>query len=396
MVVALAACGARAGDEPAALPGPLVVSTDNGLAAVTIPDGSVKWTATGALAGRDGRSVFQAVTGLGGTQVNALDPVSGEVRWGRRFPGSLVVRAVSGDGRKVALVTRADPPGRADTDMVIAGVNDALTTQLHLPGNLVPEAFSTDGKALFVIQLSPPLHPDRYRVRRLDIRAGRVEDVASPDADLQQDMRGTASTQVASPDGTRLYTLYTLDDGAGGRRAFVHTLDLEGQWAHCVDLPDRFAAAPPGAIALAVSDDGDRVYVADRAGGRVAEIDTRKLSVRRTASLPADPSGPPSNAAAVMKGHDLYLTSGFQLLLVDTRSLATYASRDVGGTSVGLRLERRYNRLYVALPDRVLVLNPHRGEPITEMRPPGVAGIRSLGRFAPLLDAGGGNFQCAC
>src|SRR5206468_3501415 len=92
--------------------------------------------------------------------------------------GLAAVEAATGRG--------AYPGGRADTDIVVAGRGSASTFRHHLPGNLVPEAFSTDGRALFVIQYSPPLAPDRYRVRRLDVQSGRLDDVASPDKDLQE------------------------------------------------------------------------------------------------------------------------------------------------------------------------------------------------------------------
>src|SRR5207244_13219195 len=115
--------------------------------------------------------------------------------------------------------------GRAATDLVIARADGSPPRQYSLPGNLSPEAFSSDTDALFVIQYSPPMAPDRYRVRRLDLATGTIGDVASPDADLQADMRGTAQVQSFSPDGNRLYTLYTRIEGSR-RRAFVHVLSL--------------------------------------------------------------------------------------------------------------------------------------------------------------------------
>ena len=114
-----------------------------------------------------------------------------------------------------------------------------------------PEAFSLSGDALFVIDFVPPLAPERYRVARLDLSRGAVDDVRSTEKELQEPMRGTARAQAVAPDGQRLYTLYERDaTGNAPAEAFVHVLDLVSETATCVDLPPEFATDPLGAVAV--------------------------------------------------------------------------------------------------------------------------------------------------
>ena len=48
-------------------------------------------------------------------------------------------------------------------------LRDAAAKVLDLPGNLVPEAFSTDGHHLFVLDYVPAAAPDHYEVRMIDV-----------------------------------------------------------------------------------------------------------------------------------------------------------------------------------------------------------------------------------
>ena len=63
--------------------------------------------------------------------------------------------------------TRTVDTGEAQDDGV--GPAQPEPRRYMLAGNFEPEAFSLDGRALFVIEFSPPLAPYRYRVRSLDL-----------------------------------------------------------------------------------------------------------------------------------------------------------------------------------------------------------------------------------
>ena len=84
---------------------------------------------------------------------------------------------------------------------------------------------------------------------------------------------------VVAPDGSRLYTLYTSEEGEK-RYSFVHVLDLDEEWAHCVDLPLDLGDTPE-AMAIGISPNGWSVYVADGAAGKLAEVSTARLTVTR-------------------------------------------------------------------------------------------------------------------
>ena len=93
-----------------------------------------------------------------------------------------------------------------------------------------------------------------------------------------------------APDGSRLYTLYTSEEN-GQRYSFVHVLDLDEQWAHCVDLPLTFGQDPE-AMGIAINPIGTRVYVADVAAGKLAAVNTSVVGLD-TVVADADPRRAP-------------------------------------------------------------------------------------------------------
>lgn len=351
---------------------------------------SVDWTA-----------VVRAVPVVGAnphgteTRVISLDLDAHEL-WSQDIRGTLEVKVASAGGRLAALGPPSGsagyPEGRSSTPLVIAG-DPAGPTTIELRGNYEPEAFSTDGESLFVVQYLPPLRPSHYRVRRLDLQTEQVTGVFTVDGHLQEAMQGTARIQAASPDGRRLYTLYTLEGPDGVRRAFVHVLSLDELWAHCVDLPDSFSTARERAIAIAVAPDGERVYVADATSGTVAEIDTEALAVARTARVSFNA---PGGAAQAVSGGDgtLYLAKGARLVFLDTRTMSIARSRDMRQWITGLQAGAVGSRLYVGQTDHIAVLNTATGLKMGELDADGV--IDQLGRSTRWLAEERTAFTCAC
>src|SRR5262249_22137612 len=89
--------------------------------------------------------------------------------------------------------------------------------------------------------------------------------------------------------------------------AFVHVLELDQQWAFCVDIPLPFGATGGGArMTIAVSPDSAKVYVADLAAGAVAEVDAATLTVSAMARfenlLPSVAAASSAVGAAVWLG----------------------------------------------------------------------------------------------
>jgi DNA-binding beta-propeller fold protein YncE len=158
---------------------------------------------------------------------------------------------------------------------------------------------------------------------------------------------------VLAPDYRTLYTLYTKQPDhvhardmvqAGGTgqphvhvQAFVHVLSLTEGWAYCLDLPLPFGAGPAAAHTLALSPDGERLYVADRSTGSLAVADTKTLELSRVApkQVPADVTArtAPGAAAQVGPGNTLYLAGGSELVAVDGAALTAERRWSVAGAA---------------------------------------------------------------
>lgn len=377
----------------------LFVRTSKGIALVKALPKAVAVRLSDAVPSTDWSALIRADTRGTKTRVTALDASSGSRLWSRDVSGHLEVKVASGDGRLVALgrprANAGYPSGRSSTPLVLVGEGARETRTIRLKGNFEPEAFSTDGGSLFVIQYLPPRDPNRYRVRRLDLRTGKVVGVYTADAELQEAMQGTARVQAASQDGRRLYTLYSLEGVNGVRRAFIHVLSLDELWAHCVDLPATFGNAAEKGIALSVAPDGKRLYVADASTGAVAEVDTEALTVARSTHVSFSSSGEPLYAERGTNGM-LYLGSGSGLVAVNASTLTPGRSWDMRERITGIQAASDGTRLYVGLRDQIAILDTVTGDKLGVLKPSHIGTIDQLGRSTPSLDEGRTEILCAC
>jgi hypothetical protein len=325
------------------------------------------------------------------TVLRAERVADGSDAWDLELDGSYEPRTASVGASRVALGPPSEPlpPGilvapRSTTELVVAH-EDGRVDRYDLDGNVEPEAFSLDGTGLFVLSFQPPEAPTSYQVRRLNLRSGAIEDVYSVDAELQETMRGTARTQAWDPDGSRLYTLYTDDRGTN----FVHVLDLDEQWAHCVDLPSTIV---PDTAGMAVADGGETLYVADATGGVLAEVDTVDLAVARSVDVAAEGSGWLTSVAV---GDDaVFVADGAHVVRLDRGSLEPQGSFSVPGV-VGVQWSHVSDELFVADTGAVSVLDPRSGDVVRRWHVDAArtGGVVSLGgRTVP----GYAGVQCAC
>ncbi|MGH1489732.1 MAG: hypothetical protein ACRBK7_10110 [Acidimicrobiales bacterium] len=225
------------------------------------------------------------------------------------------LRAVSADGSQAALFEKL--PDSSRITVVDRSDDPAALSVYELPGLVEPEAFSTDGGRLFVIDHQVSGGPGAYRVRPFDLATGELQDILGPTkVPFDDDMNGVGRRQVWSPNGDRLYTLYIrqthhhhgepqngepedseLQSGESepaeshghpepGTDGFVHVLDLREEWAFCLDLPPAFGGGDLATTALAVSPDGETVAVADLSAGSIAVASTVELAVTGTQPLP--------------------------------------------------------------------------------------------------------------
>ena len=399
--VAMLAAGSGSGAEPTSgaegePADVLFLRTSDGVALVQ-PDGSAV-SVLGAIPAIDWSAVVRAVPTDDGTRVEAVDPASGDLRWTKDVPGTLEVKIASAGAEMVAL---GDPRegagyafGRTSTRLVLLDKGISEPRTIELDGNYAPEAFSTDGTSLFVVEYLPPQRPTSYRVRRLDLATERVEGVYTVDQELQDSMQGTARIQAASPDGSRLYTLYSQEI-AGGAHTFVHVLNLDELWAHCIDLPASFQAFDERGVAISVTPDGARLYVADAASGVVAEADTETLAVTRTADIPFWSRGGIAHAASGPDGR-LYLAKGDGVVEVDTGTLVPGRSWELDGRITGLQVSGDGGRLFVGLKDEIIVLDTASGAHVGVLEPVGIEAIRQLGTSARSLEEERTTTECAC
>ena len=204
-------------------------------------------------------------------------------RWVEVPPG-FEPRALSLDGRLAALVSHnVDGDGRVQsTDVAVARrpINpaDAPTLTLHhLSGLIEPEAFSTDGGELFVIDHQAGSEPGTYRVRPLDVETGELKEMLGPTKEpLIEDMNGTGRRQIWGLNDSRLYTLYIRQtghvhaSGNPGSEGFIHILDLDEEWAFCLDLPSTFGKGDLTTTVMAVG--AGRLAVLDLTAGEAGQL----------------------------------------------------------------------------------------------------------------------------
>jgi WD40 repeat protein len=398
--VLVGGCG-DGGTEPATTESDvLFLRTSSGVAIVEADTETEIYNSTGAVPSSDWSTVVETTfvqkqKNAHTTRVEAVEPESGRVLWERTVPGRMKVKVVSSDGNLVALAPedeRHHLSGRRTTELLIVDGRTDQTRTVEVSENLEPEAFATDGESLFVLVYTPSTAPRNYQVRRLDLATEELMEVYTPDAHLQERMRGTARIQAMSPDGSRLYTLYTTGFGKNAH-SFIHTLDLDELWAHCITLPHEFSRANESTTGIAVSADGDRLFVADTIGDAVAEIDTQRLEVTRTESLDLG-NGWPTTVMSPPSG-GLYVASGARLTSVSFDGLTPSEMWTLRQRITGLQYGEDGKKLYVGLRRSVDVFDTTTGAEISSLNPPGVTRIELMGRGSRTL-TDYQTLKCAC
>jgi len=288
------------------------------------------------------------------TVLETRDPSTGSVTGSTSLTGDLVVRTVSPRGTAVGLMPHRagadlyEPEPRETTELTVAFIDERPSLRFTLDGNIEPEMFSVDDTTLFVLEFVPPSDPTGYYVKKLDLATGTLTDTAGHEVDINPAMRGKARAQAMHPDGTFLYTLYTLPSGApvhddlatsdSERWAFVHVISLEEGWSHCVFLPVPFGTVDEAALGLAVAPDGKTVIVADPSSSQIAELDTATNTIRAVHHVEKLHAGQSPAVVAVGDDNRTYVAVDGRILELAPRTFqATHAwsqSRRVSHLSV--------------------------------------------------------------
>jgi DNA-binding beta-propeller fold protein YncE len=391
--LALTACG-RASSSPVSPGGrgphnesvaeTLFVPTEEGLEVVSAPSGEVEASFPGGMASPD-FSVLVSTEAREKTTVVRRAEADGTELDTWTIPGAVTARVVSPTGTQVALTGAEDgsttyaPQPRAHTRVVVAEAGQK-PEQFRLRGNFEPEAFSTDGSQLFLLEYIPALAPSKYRVRRLFLDKEKVMPIGRLKTAAPNQMQGTGRAQVYSPWGDELYTLYTQQSSAGhgetafsGNHAFVHLLNLEGSWTHCIDLPHTFGHGDATASALTVSPDGSRLYVVDWTSGVVAVAEPEKLKVTHTSAVRF--GDPDDRTFAVASDDSLYVAGGAEVVVLDAATFEVRSRWPLPAEIAGLALGADGSRLYVSTGDTISAVDATTGEELDETPVPGALGL---------------------
>jgi hypothetical protein len=285
----VAGCGSQPGVTEAAptttqpeAAGPLLLAQfDRGVGAVSPESGTPVWTDRNAAAALDGSAVFsirQAVSlsssnGTAGGELLQIDPDTGATLSAWPLPTAMAsISAVSPGGRWVALTDRgpgydASEPRPSTRLVVFDSTSGAETRRLDLDGDVRPEAFSVNGKLLFVLDY----RGDHYTVETLILATSERYETSARDKSAEAEkMNGTTVRGVLNADKTLLATLYR-NTGDAEEPAFVHILDLQNGWAYCADLVAPFGSGPEGSDRIELTPAGTAL-VTTSAASRTAEI----------------------------------------------------------------------------------------------------------------------------
>jgi hypothetical protein len=394
LTAALTACGALGPTGQATgREGVLVLGSSHGVVTVDAGNGSILFQGSGVPSSSDWSTLLSATPDGDRTILQRRDSISGEALTSLPVPGQLAPRVTSPDGSLVALMPPLAagsspwvPEPRSSTTITVA---DAAGLQaprrFRLEGNFEPEAFSADGRTMFLISYVPPTAPTGYRVGALDLADGSVSRVKTGVKGVVETMSGTRLEQVASADGSMLYTLYTTlppDHIASGADSahhvgFVHTLSLDDGWAHCVALPEELWGGDPADQAMAISADGGLLYVVDTARRVVAQMDTTSLEMTGAGAVGLGPDQDGETRTVIGPDGELVVASGSSVVSLDAETLGPIDEWTFEAPVVALGTGHR--EIYVAVPGAVHSVSPGADRADPEMRAPLVDDLSYVG-----------------
>jgi hypothetical protein len=402
----LTACSASGAITSRAVsaPGPqlLFFATPLGVTAVDAAAGRATVTANDGILAPDHSSVFGTSTAGGVTSVQRFDPISGRPQAVATLDGARQLRVANHDGTAVVLGPPRSPAGtdyptgRSVTNLTIVRTDGGPDQTLEVNGNIEPEAFSTDDTNLFVLQYVPADAPTGYQVRRLDLSTGELHNIRTDDSDLDKPMAGRARTQVLSPDGTHLYTLYAVAGERPGDPgyAFVHVLDLVNKEAFCIDLPSPVGIDNSTSYAVAITRDGARLYTIDAMHGAIVALDTRAMTIAPTVTIPTMPTA--ATFAAVDANERLVLGAGPELWSVSPQTHSIESRYTLDAAIAAIITTSFDANIYVAVNDTIHVFAADHisGGPTSDIHVPGAPGLVAADPV-PSIDNRGPT-QCAC
>jgi hypothetical protein len=235
----------------------------------------------------DGKSRYVALPARRGTVVARVSTRGGRVlQWGWLGGGWGIPQVtwdgatggVSRDGRTLVLATSEFSGGLRVTSRfpVLNTKTLRLRKTVRLNGDYAFDALSPDGRMLYLIHHVSQLDLTRYTVVAYDLGFDRlVRRVVDDRRRDEWSMSGLPLARATTSDGGWAYTLY---QGSGRKKPFVHALDTRHAKAVCIDIPWRGRQDALWKIRLALRP--NRLLL--RKGGKtVLVVDTRTYRVSR-------------------------------------------------------------------------------------------------------------------
>lgn len=409
IIAATATAWARAGDGSP--DDRLLVTGEDGAIALLDPaTGDAVYEVPDATATPDRSAILTTREAGDETVLESRDPQTGDVSGSTRLDGAgLTVRTVSPEGTAVALMPGPrgkgiyEPQARERTSITVSYLDDRAPRSYDLDGNIEPEMFSVDETGLYVLEFVPPLEPDSYYVRRLDLATGDMTDTGAPQVGLDPRMRGKARASALHPEGHHLFTLYTLPrdgdpvfapDGDEPHHAFVHVIDLAEDESFCIFLPVPIGTADAAAVGMGIAPDGDEVVVADPSTSTIARIDVDSLEVAEAVTVEELRPAESPAVVAVAPDDTVYVGAGSTVL--ELTHPALQATRVWSHTSwvTGLSLSADGDELRVGGDGAIALIDRETGMETAVLRTPGRGTLKLLG--PPQGSVTQFPLECAC
>jgi DNA-binding beta-propeller fold protein YncE len=383
----------------------LLLRADRSISLVNAADGAVLVAFDSAVAAPDWSRVASGSIDGDTTTVTTIDPATAETMSTTSIPGAWDVRAVSPlDGRLALMAPDAAggdswaPTPKTTTDLLVAAPDGSPQPQtIHLDGNFEPEAFSTDGKWLAMLEYRPALNPTSYRVTSLDLSSDKIDLVYGPDKAPVENMTATRLHQAAAPDSSALYTLYTnqppayLDASAvepeEDEVAFVHTLGLVGDigFAFCTALPNSFGTTTIEGSALAIAPDGSQVFAIDADHGNIAILDPDRQRMSDHAVDLSALGGGPISAGVTRNGRTLLVAGRAGVLPLDAATLEPGELVPTPAPVTGMAIDGLGGRLFVSWAGGIEQLDPESLQQTAMIASPAPGAIAFAGPEAPAV-----------
>ncbi|MEO6318342.1 MAG: hypothetical protein ABIP36_06115, partial [Acidimicrobiales bacterium] len=254
-----------------------------------------------------------------------------------------------------------------------------------------------------VLEFDPPTDPTSYYVRRLDLSDGTLSDTGAPQVGLNPKMRGKARAQVLHPDGTSLYTLYTLPqdgepvfdgDDDSPRYAFIHVINLKEEWSHCIFLPAPIGTVDEATVGMGISPDGTEIIVADPSTSTLARVDTTELTGDRTHRVERLRDNGTKAAVAIADDGTAYLGTGPLLLELDLATMQPTRAWSQAEPISALSLSAAGDELRVGGGGVITLIDRATHEEKAVLRAPGRGTVALLG--PPRGSVTEFPLECAC